>query len=63
MSIIGQYIAAFNTAYPQKQVEVKFASKRSGEAQFHVIVDSERGGDPLTEADMAMAIRGFLAGR
>ena len=63
MSVIANYIAAFNTAYPQKKCEVEFAKKYQGEDHFHVVIDGERGPRTLTTQDMREATRGFLAGK
>lgn len=59
-NFIADYEAAFLVAYPQKTVQVKKAPARGDVAQYHVIIDGDKGDRTLTAAELKEATKAFL---
>lgn len=61
MSLMQEYVAAFNRCYPHKMVELK-PTKIRGEVRFRVVIDQDAGDLTLSENDLRDAVRMFNRG-
>ena len=55
MSFINAYLAAFQSAYPQKKVDVRTV----GNNQYKVVINGDAGDLVMSEFDMRLATRAF----